>query len=157
MQKFLPKNALLIPDNATRVFEGKIFDVYQWPQKMFDGSTATFEMLKRPDTVLVVAIKDNKLVMVDDEQPNRPPQIQFPGGRVDKEDESWLAAAKRELLEETGFSFASWKMIEVHQPMSKIEQFVVWFLATDYISEQSTHLDGGEKITVELITLLPYS
>ncbi len=36
-----------IPPNAKRVFKGIIFDVYQWQQKMFDGSKETFEMLKR--------------------------------------------------------------------------------------------------------------
>lgn len=38
-----------IPPNAQRVFSGKIFDVYQWPQPLFDGSIATFEVAKRLD------------------------------------------------------------------------------------------------------------
>ncbi len=149
MKKILPPNAILIPDNATRVFEGKIFDVYQWPQKMFDGSTATFEMLKRPDTVQIVAVRDGKLVMVDDEQPNRPAQIHFPGGRVDPEDTSWLSAAQRETAEETGMTFKTWKLIAVYQSAMKIEQFVPWFLTTDFVSEQPLKLDSGEKITVQ--------
>src|SRR5487761_1525106 len=101
MKKLIPPNAILIPDNATQVFEGQSLDVYQWLQKMCDGSTKTFEMLKRPDTVQIVAIKDGKIVMVDDEQPNRAACVHFPGGILDKDDVSWLAAAKRELVEET--------------------------------------------------------
>jgi hypothetical protein len=57
----VPKNAKVIPKQAQRVFKGQIFDVYQWPQKLFDGSTQTFEMLKRPDTLTVLAIKNDKL------------------------------------------------------------------------------------------------
>lgn len=53
MKKVIPDNAVLVPDAAQHVFEGMIFDVYQWPQKLFDGSEHTFEMLKRPDTVVV--------------------------------------------------------------------------------------------------------
>ena len=36
-----------IPKNATKVFSGKTFDVYQWEQEMFDGSKKIFEKLKR--------------------------------------------------------------------------------------------------------------
>lgn len=150
MKKTLPHHAILVPDNAKRVFKGMIFDVYQWPQKMFDGTERTFEMLRRPDTVQVIAVKDGKVVIVYDEQPNRGVELSFPGGRAD-EDNSWLGAAKRELLEETGLTFKNWKLLAAYQPMPKIEQFVAWFVVTDFVSEQPQQLDGGEKIEVELI------
>ncbi len=149
MKKILPKDAILVPDSAGKVFSGVLFDVYQWQQEMFDGSKKTFEMLKRSDTVLILAVNDGKVILVDDEQPDRHSIIGFPGGRVDSEDESWLKAAKRELLEETGFTFKNWKLISVLQPQHKVESFVPLFLATDLISEVKQSLDSdGEKITV---------
>jgi 8-oxo-dGTP pyrophosphatase MutT (NUDIX family) len=151
VKKVLPKDAILIPDNARRVFEGAIFDVYQWPQKLFDGSGATFEMMRRPDTVQVIAVKNDKLVLVDEEQPGRAKRLHFAGGRADEEDDSWEAAAKRELLEETGLSFKNWKLVGVNQPIPKIEWFVPWFLATDLENEQAQNLDVGEKIEVKLL------
>ena len=150
MKKLLPKDAVLIPAEAKKVFAGEIFDVYQWPQKMFDGSTETFEMLKRPDTVQILAVKDGKLVMVNDAQPNRGTQLHFPGGRVDDTDADWLAAARREMLEETGCRFKNWRLIAVYQPAMKVEHFAAWFLATDFASEQEPHLDNGEKIETVL-------
>lgn len=150
MKKILPLHAIVLPENAKRVFKGQIFDVYQWPQVLFDGSTATFEMLKRPDTVQIIAVKDNKIVMVNDEQPNRSAELHFPGGRADEEGENWLEAAKRELQEETGFTFKNWKLVAVYQPLMKIEHFAVWFVATDFQSEQAQNLDAGERIIVEL-------
>ncbi|HEX7963111.1 MAG TPA: NUDIX domain-containing protein [Candidatus Saccharimonadales bacterium] len=149
MKKTLPPHARLIPESATRVFRGQIFDVYQWPQKLYDGSDATFEMLRRPDTIQVIAVKDGKLVMVNDEQPNRNAELTFPGGRADEEDESWLAAAQREMREETGLTFKNWRLIWVHQSAQKIEHFVAWYVATDVIGEQPQQLDAGEKISVE--------
>ncbi|HSW99609.1 MAG TPA: NUDIX hydrolase [Patescibacteria group bacterium] len=149
MKKSLPSHAKIVPDNATRVFKGVIFDVYQWPLKMFDGSVATFEMLRRPDTVQIIAIKNNEIVMINDEQPDRGVELTFPGGRTDEEDESWLASAQRELLEETGIACKNWRLIAVYQPLPKIEQFVVWFLATDPVDERPQQLDAGEKITIE--------
>ncbi len=151
MKKILPENAILIPDNAESVYKGQIFDVYQWPQLMFDGTQATFELLKRPDTVQVIAIKDGKLVLVNDEQPGRSPRLHFAGGRVDDKDESWEGTAERETLEETGMRFNSWKLIAVFQPIPKIEWFVPWFLATDFDHQQKQNLDAGEKIEVKLV------
>jgi len=149
MYKTLPSHARTVPDNAKQVFNGVIFDVYQWPQKMFDGSEAIFEMLRRPDTVQIIAIKNGKLVMIHDEQPDRSAELTFPGGRPDQEDNSWLVAAQRELREETGLSCKNWRLIAVYQPSRKIEQFVAWFLATDITDEQPQQLDVGERIVVE--------
>jgi ADP-ribose diphosphatase len=148
MKKILPTSAILIPDNASKVFSGQIFDVYQWPQKMFDGSTKTFELLKRSDTTQIIVVQDGKLFLVNDEQPGRSPRLHFPGGRAD-EDNSWHEAAVRELLEETGLVCKNLKLIDVVQPVPKIEWFVPWFVATDILSHKAQKLDAdGEKIEV---------
>ena len=138
-----------MPDNAERVFEGRIFDVYQWQQTMFDGAQRTFEMLKRPDTVQVIVLRGDKILLINDRQPGRGARIQLPGGRSDESDSDWLAAAQRELREETGLVCESWCLIDVVQPQSKIEWFVATFLAQEITAELAPELDaGGEKITM---------
>lgn len=156
MKKVIPNNAVLVPNKAKKVFAGHIFDVYQWPQQMFDGNVKTFEMLKRPDTVQIIAIKDGKIVVVHDEQPGREgARMHFPGGRVDEEDASWLEAAQREMLEETGMTFSNWRLVHLEQPQQKIEWFVPFFVATGFMSQTEQSLDSdGEKIEVELRELL---
>lgn len=150
MRTIIPKNAKLVPENAENVFKGEIFDVYQWQQEMFDGSFETFEMLKRPDTIKVIAIRDNKIIICEEQQPNTDVFFDVPSGRHDIESESELDAAKRELLEETGMTFGSWKLVAVEQPHTKIDWFVYTFLATDFISQTNQNLDAGEKITIHL-------
>jgi ADP-ribose pyrophosphatase len=152
MRKVIPRDAKLIPSNAERVFEGIIFDVYQWQQQMYNGKTATFEMLRRPDTVVIMPVKDGKLVMLDEEQPHYGRELGFPGGRNDVEGEDELACAKREMLEETGMTFKTWRLLDVYQTAYKIEHFVYTFLATDFISQTDPKVDGGEDITVQLVT-----
>lgn len=89
MKKVIPNGSVLIPDNAVRAFQGMIFDVYQWPQKLYDGSEFTFEMLKRTDTVSVIGLVDGgKILVIDDEQPHLGSRRSFPGGRVDPSDAS---------------------------------------------------------------------
>lgn len=148
MRKFVPNCAKTIPPEAVLKFTGIIYEVYQWPQQLFDGSTTTFEMLKRPDTVKIIAVKDNKIIITKQEQPRKDCFYDFPGGRADHDDSDELAAAKRELREETGMIFANWKLIKVEQPFAKIDWLVYTFLATDFESQQAQCLDGGEKIEV---------
>jgi ADP-ribose pyrophosphatase len=154
MRNVVPPDARLVPENAKLVFKGIIHEVYQWEQKMFDGSYQTFEMLKRPDTVKIIAIKDDKIVILKQLQPDDDKYFyDVPGGRHDDDNEDELQAAKRELLEETGLTFKNWKLLEVRQAHGKIEQFIYTFLATEPESEVAQRLDVGEKIEVKLISL----
>ncbi len=148
MKKVLPQNAVLIPDSAKKVFSGIIFDVYQWPQKMFDGSQATFEMLKRPDTVTVIPLVGDKILTIKDEQPHSGARLSFPGGRVDAEEDT-LTAARREVKEETGYEFANWKLVNVTQPHTKLEWFIYFYVASGGHKTTGPKLDSGEKITLQ--------
>lgn len=151
MREYIPNEILTIPKNAKLVFSGKIFNVYQWPQRLFDGTTETFEMLSRKDTVKIIAIKDDKIIVTYQKQPRKDWFYDFPGGRNDNPEENELIAAKREMLEETGMTFRTWKLVEVKQPFMKLDWLVYTFIATDFITQESQKLDGGEQIKVKEI------
>jgi ADP-ribose pyrophosphatase len=152
MRTILPLNPRLVPEEAIRVFQGVIYDVYHWDQPLFDGTTEVFEMLKRPDTVVTIAIKDGRLVVVHEEQPHfTKPLYGLPMGRHDVASETELEAAQRELREETGLVFDTWRLIDITQPDRKVESFVYVFLATDFVEEVEQVLDGGERISVKLM------
>ncbi len=153
MQKVIPHDSILVPDMATKMFGGMIFDTYQWPQTLFDGTSHTFEMLKRTDTVTVMCVVDDKILVINDEQPHLGMRKTFPGGRVDPEDASIEAAAQREVLEETGYSFKNWRLVLVQQPYKKIEWFIYLLLAWDVDTKIEPKLDAGEKISVESLTV----
>lgn len=136
-----------IPKQAKKVFTGEIFDVYQWPQKMFDGSLATFEMIKRPDTVQIIATQNGKIFTTKEIQPNQKRDCGLIGGRVDK-GEKPLAAAKRELLEESGMVAKKWKLLKTYQPVYKMDWTIYYFVASDCQVVAEQNLDPGEKITI---------
>ncbi len=137
-----------IPKQAKRVFKGKIFDVYQWQQKMFDGTKATFEMLKRPNTIEVLPIMGGKIILIYEEQPTLPPQYGIIGGRQDK-NETTLECAKRELLEETGLASDDWELWLTREPFNKIEWTMHRFIARNCKKVAEQKLDSGERIQLK--------
>ncbi len=66
----LPPNTKLHSEKAKRVFKGVRFGTYQWEQKQFDGSIATYEIVKRNDTVIILPIIDGKIILVKEQQPH---------------------------------------------------------------------------------------
>ena len=136
-----------IPARASRVFSGEIFDVYQWEQKMYDGSTATFEMLKRPATIQVIPVSGDKIFLAHEEQPMKPKRHTLLGGRQEEGEEP-LQAAKRELLEEAGLASDDWELLLTFDPVGKMEWTVYVFIARGCRKIQEQRLDSGEKIEV---------
>lgn len=148
-----PTSRQPIPDHAKKVFTGKIFDVYQWEQKMFDGSMVTFEKLKRPDTVVVFPVLDDgTILLTEQEQPGREPFIDAPSGRVDA-DEDILEAAKRELLEETGYEAKEYVLWKSVCPVTKIDWVCYIFIAKGCTKVKDQNLDAGERIILKPVTL----
>lgn len=142
-----------IPPHAQKVFEGVIFDVYQWEQEMFDGTFQTFEVLKRRDGVNVIAqMHDGTLVLIEELQPNwNTPHIGLPAGSSE-EGETMLETAKRELLEETGIASDDWREWFVSSPASKIEWNIHIFIAKNAYKKTEPALEPGEKITTRFVT-----
>lgn len=153
MKIIRPKSRQPVPKNAKIVFRGKLFDVYQWKQKMFDGSFEIFEKTKRTDTVNVIAITpEKKFIILNQEQPGEEKFISLAGGRMD-EGEHPLVAAKRELLEETGFASDCWELWDSVQPYSKSDWASYTFIAKDCRQVQEITPDSGEKISLKFVNL----
>lgn len=147
-----PKSKQPIPENAKRVFKGIIFDVYQWEQELYNGSKAVFEKLKRPDTVVILPVlPDGKIILIEEEQPGSDLVIGIPGGRID-EGEEVLEAAKRELLEETGYEADKFILWDVQQVVNKIDWVIYTFIAKGLRKIAEPKLDGGEKITLKHVS-----
>lgn len=141
-----------IPPHAERVFKGVIFDIYQWPQTLYDGTTVTFEMARRPDTVVVIPLNGKEVFYSAQEQPNKSPYLSLFGGRVD-EGEQPLAAAKRELLEESGLLSENWEEFFTWRAPGKVEWSIYYYIARGVKKVQEQQLDGGEKVEVRTCSI----
>jgi ADP-ribose pyrophosphatase len=137
--------------SAKQVFAGEFFRVWQWPQELYDGSLATFESLSRPDTVTILAFdSEGKIIMTKQSQPGFAEFWSLPGGVID-EGEEVFAAAKRELLEETGFASDDWYFLFCGQMNSRIDWANFHLVARNCRRVAAINPDAGEKIQVELV------
>lgn len=138
-----------IPVTAQNVFSGEIFDVYQWKQKMFDGSFETFEVVKRKPTVqLIVVTLTKKIILLHEEQPHVGKFISLPGGIVEK-NEQIILGAKRELLEETGMRAREIVIFKEKNYSSKVIWPTYYCIAKGCEVITEKNLDSGERIEVK--------
>ncbi len=134
-------------------FNGKIFKVYEWRQRMFDGSYRTFERIERPASAQIIATVKGRIMVGLQSQPGTGNFLGLLGGRVD-ERESPLQAAKRELLEESGMVARRWKLLKAAKsPSHKIKFDIYLFAALDCRKVAKQKLEVGERIRVRYIGL----
>jgi ADP-ribose pyrophosphatase len=112
-------------------------------------------VLEAPEWVTVVAVtSDGKIVMVDQYRFGVGVITTEPvGGLVDPGEDS-LAAAKRELLEETGFGGGAWRYLgSVQANPAILNNLCHHWLVEGVDVVQSPTPDDGEAIRVSLMTL----
>lgn len=140
-------------EGAKIMAQGNFFKIWQWPQKLYDGSEVIFESVSRADTVTILALTaDKKVIMTKQTQPGFQEFLSLPGGIID-ENEGVLAASKRELLEETGFSSDDWYFLFSGQMNSRIDWANFYLVAKNCQRVAELKPDAGEKINVELFDL----
>ena len=114
-----------------------------------DGKEASREYVIHPGAVMVVAeLPDGRLVLERQfRYPVQAVMVEFPAGKLDPGEDS-LACARRELLEETGYTARQWARAGVlHPVISYSTEFIdIWFARELTAGERQ--LDAGEFLDV---------
>lgn len=118
-----------------------------------DGSTRICEQITKNksngDAVVIIPITlDGNFVMIIESRPNTlgTVALEFPAGMVDK-GEDFETAAKRELLEETGYAATEIYELESHyQDQGCSKAIIKTYVALGCRKLQEKNLDDGEKL-----------
>jgi ADP-ribose pyrophosphatase len=148
-----------LPKGAKLVFKGTVWDVYQWKQKLFDGTYATYDGLKRKNAVKIIASSGKRIFISKETRPGeKSSYYTLLGGTIEK-GETPLDAAKRELLEEAGLKSGKWGFIDTIDVLRYpfVDYYVFLFIAKDCIKTSKQKLDGGESINVEKISISQFA
>ncbi len=123
--------------------------------KMPDGTIIPdYYVLEYPDWVNVIALtEDNQVILVRQYRHAAGEEIlELPGGVIEK-DESTEEAARRELLEETGYEFDHVEFLSVlYANPATATNKTHCFLATGGRKTSEQNLDRGEEIIIELVS-----
>lgn len=99
-------------DSVKKVFSGKLLKVYVGHERLPHGYVARFEIIKHPGAALIVPfLAKDKIIMLRQLRPVVGRYIyELPAGTLDK-NESPASCARREIVEETGYSAKRLKLL----------------------------------------------
>lgn len=124
--------------------------------RMPDGTVIPdYYVLEYPDWVNVIALTEgNKVILVRQYRHAAGEEIlELPGGVMEK-GESPEQAARRELLEETGYEFDNLEFLsELYANPATATNKTYCFLATGGKKTSEQNLDRGEEIIIKLVSL----
>ena len=140
----------MIPANSTDriLLQTSRFRVVAVDRPTRDGSTRTREIVRHPGAVLVLPMVDEQRVCLIRNYRLSVDQtlIELPAGTLDREEDP-LAAAQRELAEETGYRASGWRHLHsFYLSPGILDERMHLFLATDLAAGDPAR-EPGEEIT----------
>lgn len=138
---------------SLELFKGRFLHAFRDTVRLPDGSQTTREYIEHPGAVMMIPmLEDGRLVLERQYRyPMRRVMIEFPAGKLDPGEDP-LACARRELMEETGYSAREWARAgQIHPVISYSTEFIeIWFARGLALHERK--LDQGEFLEVILAT-----
>ena len=135
---------------STQLYRGRLLDVRLDRVRLPDGSEATREYVKHQGAAVVIPVLDNGALLFERQYryPLRQVFYEFPAGKIDPGEEAF-ATAKRELLEETGYTAQAWRHLGVMHPcVGYSDERIEIFLANGLQQQTAQRLDHGEFLEV---------
>ena len=144
--------------SSTKSYEGPLFRVFT-DKIIENGRELTRDVIRHNGSVVVLAMDDAKnkrdpMIVMERQYRHaaREVLLEVPAGKME-EGEDALAAAKRELLEETGFKAKRWrKMIRYFASPGFLGEFMQVFLA-EGLTLGDAQPEYDEQIEIEMMPL----
>ena len=141
-------------------FEGPLFNVYTDHIIEPNGVESHRDIIRHNGSVVILAVDDSKsksdpLIVMERQYRHAAGQYlwELPAGKIDDADESRLAAAKRELIEETGYRARKWSpLVRYFASPGFLGEWMQIFLA-EGLTLGDAEPEEDERIDLYLISL----
>ncbi|PYE51702.1 NUDIX hydrolase [Paenibacillus barcinonensis] len=135
------------------IFEGKVISLQVDTVKLPNGQTATREIIKHPGAVAVLALKGDRMLVVDQyRQAMGRTEVEIPAGKLDPGEKPEVAAA-RELKEETGYTAQSLRHLRSFYTSPGFADEIIHLYIAEELEAGNMALDEDEFLEVSEITL----
>jgi len=131
------------------VYEGHFLKVQRDVIRLPDGKQAAREFIRHPGAVVILPLFEDGSVLLERQfrYPLDQVFIEFPAGKIDA-GEDYLACAKRELQEETGYTATEWQFVcTIHNAIAYSDEHLELYLARG-LQAGERKLDEGEFLDV---------
>ncbi len=136
--------------NSEPIYDGVVLHVYKDTVELPDHQPAIRELIRHVGAVAIVAVNDrNELIMEHQfRYPLNQVITEIPAGKLNDKKEDRLEAAKREFLEETGYTAENWIYLGDYVPSpAYTDECISLYLAKNLI-EGNQKLDEDEFLDV---------
>jgi len=135
------------------VFEGRLLKVLVKKIRLPNDYLATFEMIKHPGAALVIPfLSKDRIIMLRQLRPVINSYIyELPAGTLDN-GESPLACARREIIEETGFSARKFTLLGKIYPVPGYSTERITIFRADGLKKGSRVAERDEVIGLKIFT-----
>jgi len=111
--------------------KGLFFDVYRDKVRLPDNETSQREYIRHPGAVVILPMLDDGRYLLERQfrYPLNRVFLEFPAGKIDAGEEPF-ETAKRELMEETGYTASDWQYVcTVHNAIGYSDEALTIYLA----------------------------
>jgi ADP-ribose pyrophosphatase len=139
-----------IINRSATLHKGRVFSVIKENYTLENGVTSEMDFIQHPGAAAMVPLLNNQEVVLIRQYRHAIREFiwEIPAGTLDA-GESPLICARRELVEETGYSADNWHQLGTITPLPGCsDERIHIFLASD-LKPAEQHLDDDEMLNVE--------
>lgn len=137
-------------NNRSIVYHGKVFELIRENITLENGTTTDVEYIEHPGAAAIVPfLGDNRIVMLRQYRHALKKYIwEIPAGTLDPEEEV-ISCARRELVEETGYSAGQWHRLGEITPVPGYSNERIHIFLARELEPAVQNLDADEVIEVQ--------
>jgi len=137
-------------NNRTTIHRGKVFELVRESVTLENGTTTDVEFIEHPGAAAIVPfLSDNRVLMLKQYRHALKKVIwEIPAGTLESREEV-IGCAKRELVEETGYSAGQWHRLGEITPVPGYSDERIHIFLARQLQPAAQNLDADEVIQVQ--------